>query len=331
MQTKSTKAYVYLVSLIVSLALLLSACASVGTTTVEEWLEPGVVTDPPKGYFRVLVAGVDRTSGLADVWMLITLNRDTEEAWILQIPRDTYVAYTQRDYRKLNGAIGALGGMAESAAFLSEALGVSVDRRMVISLDTVARAVDALGGVEIELTESLQYRDPSQGLTISLPKGRQTLDGVAAEQLIRYRSGYAQGDLGRLDMQKVFLSALLRKIQAIHSPVTLVELAGVLLRGMDTDLTLADVALLAPELLRLDPQRIGMVTAPGEATVATVSGASYYVLSREGMAELLTDRLGAEADSFDPDGVFLNQRYPHFQSIYEKKIEARVSFASALG
>ena len=42
-----------------------------------------------------LVGGTDRASGLTDVLMLVTLRTDTGSACVLQIPRDTYAAYTE--------------------------------------------------------------------------------------------------------------------------------------------------------------------------------------------------------------------------------------------
>jgi len=320
-----------LLSLLLVLVLGMSSCSSAKNVEGEERMADGIVTEKPKGYFRILVAGVDRASGLADVLMLISWNRDTEEAWILQIPRDTYAAYTKGSYRKLNGVIHALGGIEETRTLLEEALGLPIDRFMVVSLDALAQTVDALGGVEVELPQSMEYRDPAQGLVIHLPAGKQTLDGKEAEQLIRYRSGYARGDLDRLDTQKIFLAALLKKIKQTHSPATLIKLASALMKNTETDLTVGDVVLLAPELLRLETERVGFVTAPGADTVATVSGASYYVLSSVGMREVLEKYLGGEADAFDPREIFLNVKYPHFQKIYREKADYHPIHASALG
>ena len=53
---------------------------------------------------RILVMGRDRAAGLTDSMMVVTLNETTMQASILQIPRDTYANYTDRDYKKINGA-----------------------------------------------------------------------------------------------------------------------------------------------------------------------------------------------------------------------------------
>ncbi len=316
--------------LLVVVTLLLTACANKSRHSADTMLESGLVTEPEKGYFRVLVVGTDRSSGLADTVMLVSLNRDSGEAWVLQIPRDTYAAYTERDYRKLNGAANALGGMAEMRSFLSEALGLPIDRYMAISLDVFAQAVDALGGVEIVLSEPMEYEDPTQGLSIHLPAGRQRLDGKTAEQFVRYRSGYTRGDLDRIDAQKVFLAALFRTVCDTRSPVKLIQLATTLLGKVETDVTMGDVLLLLPEILRLKADQISFVTAPGSDAVATVSGASYYVLSAKGMATLLRAHFGAKDAEFDPRRVFLHDHYTHFQAIYEADLPYRAFTASKI-
>ncbi len=106
-----------------------------------------------KGRLTVLLAGTDRTSGLSDVLMLLTLDRDSGEAWVLQLPRDTYVNCGSGNYRKLNGAPAALGGMREFRDFMAESLGIPIHRYVRLSPDAFRQMVDAVGGVEIDLVE----------------------------------------------------------------------------------------------------------------------------------------------------------------------------------
>lgn len=302
------------------LSLILNACSSRQEIATGETVENGRIVEEAKGYFRILIAGEDRASGLYDVLMLASWNRDTGEVWVVQLPRDTYAAYAKQSYQKLNGAPIALGGMEKMTAFLSEALGLSIDRYVALSPDVFRHAVDAIGGVEIELERSMRYRDPAQELVIDLPAGRHTLNGEQAEQFVRYRAGYARGDLDRMDAQKIFLSALFRKVRATHSPLTLGKLAASLLKEMDTDLSILETVCLFPEFLRLEASEVHFVTAPGADARASASGASYYVLSSVGMSKLLREHCGAEANRFDLKGVFLHPKYEHFRSIYQSDL-----------
>jgi anionic cell wall polymer biosynthesis LytR-Cps2A-Psr (LCP) family protein len=51
-----------------------------------------------------LFLGTDRAVGLCDVIMLVRADYTDGALTVLQIPRDTYAAYTDKSYKKLNGA-----------------------------------------------------------------------------------------------------------------------------------------------------------------------------------------------------------------------------------
>ena len=83
---------------------------------------------------RILLLGCDRASGLADSILVVSINESDKQVSILQIPRDTYAEYTEKSYKKLNGALSALGesGIKE---LLGEALGVTIHHFAIVKLD----------------------------------------------------------------------------------------------------------------------------------------------------------------------------------------------------
>lgn len=282
-----------------------------------------VEAEAEKGYFRVLVAAQDRSSGLSDVILLVSLNRDAERLSVLQIPRDTYVNFRNEHYRKINGVPSVGGGMEALCELVEEAFQIKVDRYVRLSGEAFRRAVDAIGGVEIFLENDMDYDDPAQNLSIHLKAGKQTLSGEEAEWFVRYRSGYLRGDLDRLDAQKVFLSVLAEKVLALRSPVQLVRLASAVLPETDTNLGFSDLTMLAKEVCTLKKEAIEFVTAPGE-DVTGKSGGSFYVLSAPSMEELLCRVFGKQTDGFDPQKRFLNGSNSAFRKIYEKKYAYRL-------
>ena len=199
------KAWIRFLILLVALAIAACTVAACKAPPEEQTdLHTNVTPDVQQDRItRFLVLGCDRAAGLTDSMFVITLNQTQKKATVLQIPRDTYADYTSRDYKKLNGALNRLGA-EECKALLSRALGVSLDYYVTVDLDAVRLLVDAVGGVDVVLPQALTYSDPAGGLQIELPKGSVHLDGERAEQLIRYRSGYSNADLGRLDAQKLF-------------------------------------------------------------------------------------------------------------------------------
>lgn len=274
-----------------------------------------------------LILGRDRASGLYDVILLARLNPESRAVSLVQIPRDTFADYAERSYRKLNGAASALGGIEGMRDFLSAALGIPIDHYAAIDLDCVGDAVDAIGGVTLDIPMDMDYEDESQGLSIHLKAGRTTLDGDAAEQFLRFRSGYVTADLGRLDAQKQFISAFLAQLKSASLP-SLCRTARALYRQVRTDLSLAELLRLIPVALRISQDRLTMLTLPGEATrTRETEGAWYYVLKRQAAFEVVAEHLNPcneplSAERFDPLHRFTSAAYPHFEEIYRKMQQA---------
>ena len=263
---------------------------------------------------NVLILGTDRQAGLCDVMMIVNINFTKGKITVAQIPRDTYAKYTDGSYKKLNGAYNALGGAAQVRDFLEKAMGVEIDHYACVGLDTLCQVVDAIGGVDVDLPCDMRYSDAAQGLHIDLKKGVQHLDGRLAEQFVRFRSAYVEGDIGRIDAQKLFIAALFNKMAKEFSASLALKLATCA-KNVETDLSASDMLSLGTRVTSVDRGSIALLTLPGEECVAKASGAWYYVLSSKAVARVMTEYFGA-AGSFDVDRVFLNDVYEEFKDIY---------------
>lgn len=271
---------------------------------------------------RILVLGCDRAVSLADSIFLVTVDERAKDATILQIPRDTYAEYTERDYKKLNGAPGKLG-VSGFEKLLEQALCVPIDCYVTVNLDALVRIVDAIGGVELDVPQDMSYSDPAQGLEIHIPKGAHRLSGAQAEQFVRFRSGYANADLGRLDAQKLFLKAFAKKCKSLKASEMLrVMLAA--LTTVQTDMGVQDAVRIAGVLRACDPDAVKMATLPGMA-VRGNSGAWYYAVNREGALKavneyLLPEQPLTDAD-FDRDRIFDREENTLFHGVYTARRE----------
>ncbi len=309
------------------LGLLLVLCLF--ATAMFAWAEEPTEPEPTATVFqkdrvtRILLMGCDRASGLADSILLVSIHEDDKRVSILQIPRDTYAEYTEKSYKKINGALSTLGenGIKD---FLAEALGVPIHHFAVIKLDLFCKIVDAVGGVDVDVPQKMEYHDPVQDLHILLDEGRQHLDGKAAEQFVRYRSGYVNADLGRLDAQKLFLRAFAARCRELTAQ-DYFRLAGASLTGVQTDLGIAEAVRLGGILRECDPQAVPMETLAGQA-VRGQSGAWYYVLNRAGacrqIGELTYPESPLNLSDFDTDGLFDRVQNPEFHNIYTAAEEA---------
>ena len=296
--------------------------------TVEDAL-PSVSTE--KVYerpFCVLIIGKDKVSSLADVIMLASFDRANKKAFVLQIPRDTYVDYGG-NYFKINGSLNALGeeGMC---AFFENSMGIEIDGYISLELDGFRELVDSIGGVEMNIEERLRYSDPYQNLYIDIPAGRQTLDGKQAEMLVRYRSGYARGDLDRLDTQKRFLAAFFLQLKEKITPFNVYSTASCVIPHMKTNIKAGELVSLGLKCVAMDSGDISIATMPGEDVISSISGGSFYVISAPSSAELLETYFGAESGGFDKSYAFLHPSLDAFKKIYQKRVENKVFLSDEL-
>lgn len=269
-----------------------------------------------QGRYNFLIMGQDRAAGLSDVMMIASFDVVGREISVLQIPRDTYFNYTDRDYKKINGAPAACGGAAEFASLLSRELGVPIDFYISLDLDAFARIVDAMGGVRVRVPCDMEYSDPYQSLTVKLHAGEQLLDGETASQLVRFRSGYIRGDVSRIDVQKIFLASAARRAAEIRDPVSLYKVFVEASEGVQTNLSGREAAFFAYHFTQVGEDNIRFATAPGEEIQSEQSGAWYYVLSRDAMNEI--EKILFDSENFDKSSKFVDNRVKSFYDIYNK-------------
>jgi LCP family protein required for cell wall assembly len=294
--------------------------------------DKGNKSDGKNKRINFLLLGKDNTSSLCDVIMLVSYNIEESSVGVVQIPRDTYARYTDGSYKKLNGAVNALGSEEAFCDFLSQSFGVGIDYYVSLDLDAVGEIVDIIGGVEVDVPCDMKYADAEQGLYIDIKAGKTLLDGEMAKKFVRYRSSYAQGDIGRIDAQKVFLAALYKKLRNDTSVFEIATVVAKVANKIDTSLSLQDMISLAKMAFSMAADEIRFVTLAGEGAIAQKSGASYYVLSRPSCIEIFREIFSADVteQNFDKERLFLNEDYAEFERIYFSSARYTVYDAATL-
>ncbi|MGO5113960.1 LCP family glycopolymer transferase [Candidatus Avoscillospira sp. LCP25S3_F1] len=231
------------------------------------------------GSSTILLIGTDEGGTRTDTLMLLNVNTGTKQVSLVSIPRDTRVNGSY-SVPKINGVYGINGGGEEGMEMLQqrvkESIGFWPDGYILVNLDSFVDLVDIMGGVTFNVPQDMYYNDPSQNLYIDLKAGEQKLNGTEAMGLVRFRSGYATADLGRVDVQRDFVSAAakqwLNPMLVFKTPQLITWLGG----NVETDLGVKELSWLAWAMLRCDLDNIQTETLPGTAT--TISGGSYYLL-----------------------------------------------------
>lgn len=267
------------------------------------------------GVYNFLVLGMDKEASLTDVCMIVNFDTRSGKIALMQLPRDTYVRSMDetnnntckineifadhRYYRMRSGEsdekayVGALDDMTE---ILEKSLCIRINFSLIMDLEGFRGIVDAVGGVEMTLPNALYYDDPDQGLYINLPAGRQTLNGAQAEQFVRFREDYLQGDLGRVNAQKMFLSAFFTKLKSCGVS-NIASIAEEVFNNVTCDLSVSDAVFFAKKLISADLSEITMQTLPGQVW------ADRYVMNRAATLEAINKNFNVY-DSAVSDGIF---------------------------
>ncbi|MBO5274557.1 MAG: LCP family protein [Clostridia bacterium] len=297
---------------------------------------PAIETDPlyterVEDKYNILVMGRDKVALNTDVIMVVSYDVKNGNLSILQIPRDTYIggsrvnallAQYYNDARAKGADDPLYTDMQSVASSIQTNMNIVIDRFVLVNIDSFRSIVDLIGGVEIDVPIDMEYHDPDQNLHIDLKAGKQTLNGEKAEQFMRYRAGYLEGDIGRVNAQKLFISAFISQLKKSVSPSMITGLVNELINNVTTSLSVSDCVYFGTNALNLDLSKISMMTLPGvEARANVDSGAWYYIMKRYDTLAIINRYLNVFTDEitdsiFDRNRVFTDTAKQHINDIY---------------
>ena len=237
--------------------------------------EAGVNSDLPQatvkklqGYTNIALFGLDNRggndygSGNSDSIMVASINNSTKEIRLVSVYRDTFLQVSEGKYKKANAAY-AIGGnsfsvpedmdektakqeRADAAALqamwmLNTNLDLNITQYVCVDWGAVVKTIDALGGIDLEITEEEvkyinYYLGPtSKGAGVTSKEVTQSglvhLDGAQATSYarIRYTRGddYKRASRQRIVLGKMFelakeadLGTLIEIIQSVSSRIS---------------------------------------------------------------------------------------------------------------
>jgi LCP family protein required for cell wall assembly len=215
---------------------------------------------------NILVIGSDTRGdkylyGLADAIRLIRIDTVTPKVTVLEFPRDLWVEIPDiadnlngQDHEKLNQAylygnpgFGYTDDPAQGPGLLARTLalnfGTRIDHYAAVNMRTFVRIVDAVGGIDINLPDTVDGRtaeDTSERLLF--PKGENHLDGTRALTLARIR---IEGTFARGDNQNMVLCALRKRLTSAAVLSSIPDLIKSFQGAVQTDLSPAQLGQLA--------------------------------------------------------------------------------------
>ncbi|MBQ8596470.1 MAG: LCP family protein [Lachnospiraceae bacterium] len=252
----------------------------------EEYKEDGVT--------NILLIGNDSREngedGRSDAMILLSVSSKTKTIQMISLLRDMYVEIPGHGGNRLNAAY-AYGGPELLMETIEQNFDMEVNRYMLVNFEAFAALVDAVGGIELEITageaEYINAYLVEYNILNERPEGTDYLNPAGgsvhlngAQALAYSRNRYIGTDFGRTERQRKVLSGIIQKL-----PKALVTNPKQLINGLLPNLT--------TNLTQDECFAIGL-NAPGYLGYEMVSGSipvegSYQGSTIRGMAVLEID------------------------------------------
>ena len=245
-----------------------------------------------KQQMRELRVGSTATAagGRSDTMLIIHLSKSRDRAYIISLPRDSLVVIPEHvsssDKKtiipdrqgKLNSAF-SYGGAPLLIETVERATSIKIDHYVEVSFAGFAGIVDALGGIEV--CTKVDIDDPKSHLVLSA--GVHTLDGIEALKYVRTRDFDGRGDIGRMQRQQQFMSAVLNKATSsgtLLNPFKVKNFINASLASVKLDSGLApdDLLTLAKQMKNLSSGNVRTLTGPLSNPNGRVDGVGSVVI-----------------------------------------------------
>ncbi|MGH8867958.1 MAG: LCP family protein [Actinomycetes bacterium] len=173
--------------------------------------------------------GAQRT----DTIMLVHIPADRSGVYVVSIPRDAWVPVPGHGNAKINAAY-SWGGPPLLVRTVEALTDVRVDNVAIVDFAGFESMTNAVGGVDVQVPETVHdyYNDKTW------QAGVHHVDGAEALLFVRQRAGLPTGDLGRIERQQQFMSALASKVVSagvLTNPFALDDLLGAVTGSLTVD------------------------------------------------------------------------------------------------
>lgn len=215
--------------------------------------------------FSALLLGVDQRSNEAarsDTMIYAVVRPEDAKVLLVSIPRDTYTEIVGKDKEdKINHAY-AFGGEKMAKDTVENFIGAPVDYYAAINFEGLREIVDALGGIELPITQTIVNKQADHE-KFTIEAGKPLYDGQEALNFVRYRE---DGGYNRTMRHQVFLSAMVDRMLKLDQVTKIPELINMMGDNFKTDLPPNQIIGLSKQVLLGDasPQISGFtITGTG--------------------------------------------------------------------
>ena len=171
-----------------------------------------VAVDMTRKPFTIFFGGNDTTGvlsleGRTDVNMTVTVNPNTHQIIISNLPRDSWIKNPYYNDKRDKLTHLGLAGIDNTLKGLGNIYGIEIPNYMIVNFDTFMVIIQALKGVTIDNPYAFTAIDGQY-----FPEGTIGLDGAGALMYVRERQNLPDGDFGRNMHQQIVMRAIIEKI-----------------------------------------------------------------------------------------------------------------------
>ena len=262
------------------------------------------------GVINILLIGNDSREngedGRSDAMILISISSKTKTIYMTSLLRDMYVEIPGRDGNRLNAAY-SYGGAELLMKTVEQNFDIPVNRYIQVNFEAFAGLVDAVDGVDLELTtEEIEYVNGylvEYNMLTNRPQGTDNMDTSVSgmvhlngPQALAYcRNRYLGTDFGRTERQRKVLSAVIGKLPKAAATNT-GELVDGLMPNLTTNLTQGEafrLSLMSGRLLGYDIIS-DSIPQPGTYKDATIRKMSVLEVDFEANKKFLREKIYGE-------------------------------------
>jgi LCP family protein required for cell wall assembly len=226
------------------------------------------------GRVNILLLGIGSEGLLTDTIMIASIDPITEKVDLLSVPRDLWVNIPGNGQERINAAyeFGQKASTAKTSfeinkdgtdlvdKVLENVTGITIHYHAVFDFAAFKQIVDALGGVTVNVPETLY--DPTIAWEnkynpVIASKGLQQFDGARA--LLYAKSRQTSSDFARAERQRLLLLAIKDKALSVgtfSNPIKIVQLLNSLGRNVYSDFDTESIKCLYQQVSEIDESNI---------------------------------------------------------------------------
>lgn len=218
---------------------------------------------------NILLVGLDRRPGATrggrpDTIIVASFSEAAGHVGLVSVPRDLYVDIPGYGSDRINATAAAALKLGQDPGELLErvveaTLEVPIANTVVIDLGGFERAIDAIGGVEVDVPcaiadNFIDSRQPNQRRALDVDTGWQHMNGTTAAMYVRSRHG--RSDWSRARRQQAVLLGVKRRLLSVEGLTRAPALLDQLEKLISTDMSRAEILGLAARMLAVEPGNI---------------------------------------------------------------------------